>query len=237
MNTLVRSFLDLIYPPLCVACSEFLQTQDTLLCKSCLDQLEVLDPHAHCPLCFSSDFEPPHALCNECKKTPSALNQSLAVFDYIPPAAFMIKKLKYANQQHLARGMASYMAMQLLENGWEIPDYIIPVPITWLRQIDRGYNQSLLLAEEIGKILGCPVINALGRRCGDLSQAGLSRGQRLMLGPDTFFFKEGAVSLLEKNILIVDDVMTTGTTLRRCAEVIAAKYPLTIRGLVFCRAF
>ena len=129
-----------------------------------MGQLEVLDPKVRCPLCFSPDYDSEHALCADCSKSVTALNRSLAVFDYVGPAASMVKRLKYGNQRHLAEGMAGYMAAQLLESGWEIPYCIIPVPITWLRQFDRGYNQSVLLAEGMGRILGCPVVEVVGRR-------------------------------------------------------------------------
>lgn len=237
LKKLISSFFDFIYPPLCLCCGESLFGGEPLFCRCCVGQLEVLDPAVRCPLCFSPDFDPDHSLCTDCSKTASALNRSLAVFDYVGPAASMVKRMKYGNQRHLAEGMAGYMAAQLLESGWEIPDYIIPVPITWLRQFDRGYNQSVLLAEGMGKILGCHVVEVVGRQCGDLCQAGLSRGQRLKLGADTFFLKKGKCCLREKNVLVIDDVMTTGTTLRRCAEVLAAEYPATIRAMAFCRAF
>lgn len=236
LRLLINSFIDLLYPRLCLCCGEFLCGEEPLFCRSCADQLEVIDSTTRCPLCFSSEIDRSDRLCSRCTRVPSALNRTVSVFDYLGPAATLVKKLKYGNQQHLAEGMAAYMAAQLLQSGVDLPDYLVPIPITWLRHFDRGYNQSLLLAEGMAKILDRPVLQALGRCCGDLSQAGLSRGQRLHLGADSFYLKKRGM-LEEKNLLLIDDVMTTGTTLKRCAEVLAAEYPATIRALTFCRAF
>jgi predicted amidophosphoribosyltransferase len=81
----------------------------------------------------------------------------------------------------------------------------------------------------------CPVIPALRRRSGDYSQAGLNQAQRLQLTGSNFELKKGH-QFHDKKILLIDDVLTTGSTLRKCAEQLYATYPSNIYGLTFCRA-
>ncbi|QLH36777.1 MAG: hypothetical protein HWD61_12055 [Parachlamydiaceae bacterium] len=87
-----------------------------------------------------------------------------AVFDYQGPAATIVLKMKNANQPYLAKGAGAYLAFQLMHMGWPLPDTLVPVPLTLAHQISRGYNQSLLLANQVGKILQRPVQNILKRK-------------------------------------------------------------------------
>lgn len=104
-----------------------------------------------------------------------------------------------------------------------------------LRLLERGYNQSRLLAQALGKILDRPVLDVLGRRSGDFCQAGLSYQQRMKLGSDAFYLKK-MPTLRDKTILLADDVMTTGSSLQRCGEALQGLYPEHIYALTVCRA-
>jgi ComF family protein len=127
------------------------------------------------------------------------------------------------------------MAMQFIDLGWPIPDLIVPVPISWTHWLGRGYNQSLLLAEVISSILGSPVKDIIKRQSGDYSQAGLSRSSRLKLSKGNFSLKPNA-DVADRVVLLIDDVMTTGSTLRRCAEQLLIQCPREIYALTLCCA-
>ena len=230
-----NAFLNLVYPPLCLYCRETVQDEKHPLCHSCLSLLELIDPHERCPHCFSSQFCVEKRLCPECLRKPPMLNGIGAAFDYAGPAACLIRKLKYADLSYLADGCGAYLAAQFLQLGWPMPDVLIPIPIAMTHWIERGYNQSLLLAQSLSKILDRPVQEALIRKSGDYSQAGLSRKQRLELDGNLFHLKKSQ-NLADKNILLIDDVMTTGSTLRKCAESLQEECPSTIYGLAVCRA-
>jgi ComF family protein len=166
---------------------------------------------------------------------PHELSKVASACEYIGPAATMIRLMKYGNQPELSSTAAAYMAIQWVELDWPKPDCIVPVPCTWLRKLDRGYNQSELIAVELGKMLGVPVMRNLKRAIGDLSQAGLSREQRLKQPLNSFSLKNSG-ALEDKSILLVDDVLTTGRTLSACAEVLCEGFPKEIYALTFCRA-
>jgi competence protein ComFC len=229
------SFLNLLFPPICIHCSHVLKDATHIVCEECLLSFELIDPGERCPFCFSSDYCAEQRVCNECQKIAPVLHRIASAFDYLGPAATMLKQLKYGNQKYLARGCAGYLAAQFLRLDWPMPDVIIPVPITFNHWIQRGYNQCDLLAQPLGEILQCPVMNLLKRKSGDYSQAGLDRDQRMQLSGISFELRKEH-PLYDKTILLIDDVMTTGTTLRKCAEQLYATHPASIYGLTFCRA-
>lgn len=233
--SVVRSSLNFLYPPHCLHCREGLLDGEQLLCSPCSEILELLDPENRCSGCFSPLETLGVAACRECLEASSPLQSVASVFDYLGPAASIIKKFKYANQPFLAKGVAAFMVGQLFRLDWPVPDLLVPVPISFVHWIDRGYNQSFLLANEVSAMIGVPVVEALKRQSCDYSQAGLSRDQRQQLGPDSIWLKK-SYSFEKKNILLIDDVFTTGSTLRRSAEAITKGSPLNIYGLTFCKA-
>ncbi len=228
-------FLDFIFPKLCFHCSEKMASENFLLCSSCFTFLELIDPLSSCPRCFSSAYDRGTSFCSVCHNKSSFLTAMASALDYEGPAETLIKKFKYHDRPYLAESLASFMVMQLFELKWPLPDCIIPVPISQVRLICRGYNQSLLLAKEIGRLLNKPVIEALGRKSGDFSQASLGYHQRLKMEGDSLFLKRN-MDLQDKKVLLIDDVLTTGTTLRRCAEVLIESCPHHIYGMTVCRS-
>lgn len=157
-----------------------------------------------------------------------------AAFDYMGPATALVKKLKYGNSPHLAKPCAAFLAMQYVQLGWQKVDYIIPVPMPSLRKWMRGYNQSELIAKELSTLLGVPMLCALGRRLGELRQAQLSMEERQALTSSHFFLKTDPLQLEDKRLLVIDDVWTTGSTMRCCAEILAAGYPASLFALTVC---
>lgn len=227
--------IDLVYPPLCLHCSAVIDGESPLFCPPCQSLLEMISHHERCPYCFSPDYSLSQRYCPQCSKRPPVLYRIAAVFDYVGPAATLVKKMKYSNQPHLAKGGGAFLAAQFLKLEWPIPDVVIPVPMALTHWIDRGYNQSELLAQQFTDIIGCPMQNALKRHSGDYSQAGLSLNQRKELNGERFCLREN-LQFHDKTILLIDDVMTSGSTLRKCAEVLFASYPKAIYGLTLCRA-
>lgn len=232
---LAKAFANLVYPPNCWHCKGYIKNDRAIFCEDCLTLLQLIDPDERCPRCFSFDYCPEKKFCLSCFKRPSLLAGMSAAFDYLGPAATLVKRLKYFDQPHLAEGVAAYLAAQFLRLNWPMPDFIIPVPITFTHWLERGYNQSQLLAKNLSKLLSCPFQESLIRKSGDFSQAGLSRSQRMRLNGSTFQLKKD-LNFEDKCILLIDDVTTTGTTLEKCAEALIPANPSSIYGLTVCRA-
>jgi competence protein ComFC len=228
-----KAFIHLLYPPSCLHCRFYLANPSHILCESCLQLMEPIHPSERCSICFSPESDPRLKLCKDCYQRPHFFDGIAAVFDFLGPPATLVKRLKYSNMPYLAESMAAYLITQFCRLDWPMPEVI--VPISWTHLWDRGYNQSALLAQHFAQFIQCPVQEALCRKSGDFSQAGLNRSQRLLLEGEKFKCKE-KMGLQNKTLLLIDDVITTGSTLKRCAEALQAFYPKKIYALAFCRA-
>jgi ComF family protein len=168
---------------------------------------------------------------------PSSFYRTGAAFAYEGPAASLAKGLKYRNQPYLAKGMAAYLVIQWGRLQWPLPDAIIPIPLSFSRWIERGYNQSQLLAHEMGELLQCPVVSPLKKKSGTFTQAALPLEHRKLLTAQQFTCTSSSLPLENKTLLLLDDVATTGATLHACAEVLQQKGANKLYALTFCRTF
>ena len=230
---LQRAFLHLVYPTKCLHCQILLPPESLVLCSSCAALLELIQLEERCPTCFN--FLSEDSPCDECLQYPSQYTRMASAFDYEGPAASLVKRLKYAQQPYLAQGMAAFLVLQFDRLQWPMPDALIPVPLSLTHWLERGYNQSARLAEEMGFFLQRPVWHALKRQSGDFSQAALTLEQRKNLDGKRFQ-KKSNDPLEGKILLVIDDVMTSGSTLRRCAEILRLENPAALYALTFCRA-
>ena len=219
--------LSLLFPPLCLYCKEKVEKHE--LCKECLTQLHLIEPDARCLICFA-DLEGKSKRCEQCMIKGFRCG---AAFDYFGPAAALVRDLKYGGRIGLATSMASYMALQFFRLEWPQPDLIVPVPLSFAHFLTRGYNQSLLLAEELGKILNVPVADPLKRSSETFSQSGLDKEHRLRLSAEAFTWKKQS-DIADKTLLLIDDVTTTKTTLSHCAARLQEGFPRRLFALTFC---
>ena len=232
----LESTLSLVYPPLCIECGEGVGEGTTLYCSGCLELLDPIDRSQRCPYCFSHDYCARRRLCAHCIREEPLFQGMAAVYEYQGPPATLVKRIKYGGQPGLAPGAAALMAMYWLDLEWPKPDLIVPVPLPFSRWVGRGFNQSDLLARGLGRIIDVPVARVLARSSGDFSQAGLTRKQRLSLTSGRFYLKKRGTAIGDQTVLLIDDVTTTGTTLRRCAEALLPGCPANLYGLTFCKA-
>lgn len=213
------SSLHLCFPARCLHCQDGLPPSQAVLCLSCASLLELISPLDQCSASL---------------RYPSLFLRTAAAFDYEGPAATLVKHLKYAHQPYLAQGLGAYLFTQWHALAWPVPDALIPVPLSFSRWFERGYNQSALLAEELSQLLQVPVWHALQRIAGGYSQAALTREQRQNLGKVFRWKKSHAIE--DKVLLVIDDVMTSGATLHQCAVALSEGCPAALYALTVCRS-
>ncbi|WP_052236260.1 ComF family protein [Candidatus Protochlamydia amoebophila] len=228
-----KSWIHFVFPATCLYCKESLQPSQAVFCYACASLLELINPQERCPICFDLKKNTFIHKCERCKAFPSLFLRQASAFDYFGPAQTLVKQLKYGNQAHLAKGMAAFLMTQFDRLKWPLPDIIVPVPMSFSHWLKRGYNQSFLLAEEMAKILHIPLFNCLKYTSGNYGQASLNLGQRKQL-KQVFKLKK-TFQIQDKRVLLIDDVMTTGTTLHKCAEALSEGFPGTLYALTFCR--
>lgn len=219
--------LDLLFPPLCAACNKL----GSLLCDDCLAKMPwVKEPI--CLRCGRSLLHPANA-CGACWQESFPLQQVRASLFYREPLAGVIHKMKYGGLFALAKPLAQIMAKTWPD--WRpAPDTIIPIPLHKRRIRRRGFNQSALLAFRVGRQLNISVNDqALQRIRHTLPQVDLSPAQRLVNVRGAFTADVNQVE--GKQILLIDDVYTTGATMSAAADALIASGARSVSAYCLAR--
>jgi len=223
---LVEPFLDLLFPPHCVACGAL----GSWFCSACLDQVEIQHP----PVCIRCGRPLAGSqLCGRCQRRPPPLDGLRSVAPHRTPLRQAVHALKYEGVRVLATPLGALMADYAAELALTA-DILVPVPLHRARQRQRGYNQSRLLAHEMAAVLEWPVADALTRLRDTPAQVGLSRAERLDNVRGVFCVTDAAVA--GRRILLIDDVCTTGATLGACAEALRRAGARSVWALTLARA-
>lgn len=209
----LSSVVDLLLPQVCLACGGAVDSHSEIpLCNSCIDLIETVEQG--CGICGVPWTE--GKICDDCKSQRPSFDKAVAPFVYGGPIKDMILRLKYAKKSTVVRFLSESMAWALRKKGIEHIDLIVPVPTNFKKFRKRGYNPAGLLAKELGRILEIDVVSDLLIFKGDDSQKGKTAVQRREMRLDEFYVNR-AWQLEGEDILLVDDVMTTGATADACA--------------------
>ncbi len=216
--------LDSVFPPHCVSCRAF----GRFVCGDCLVRM-VRAEHPRCGVCWQPSAD---SRCQHCRHLQPAFTAVRSVYAFGGPARDLVHALKYSGLSAVAPLMGEEMAGLLL--GWKPGvSAIVPVPMAGARRRRRGYNQSELLAREIGRCTGVPVAGrAIVRRVGPSQVEQPDEAARRANAKDAFAAGRGPVG---GSFLLVDDTMTTGATLDACARVLKSVGAERVYGLTFAR--
>jgi len=225
---LAQAFLDVLFPPRCVACGE----QGSFLCNACRGAMpRALPPR--CPLCWQPERR--GQMCGRCAQARPAFAGARSLHLYEGPVREAVHALKYNHLSALARPMGEMMAVYLEAEALPV-DMVVPVPLFGRRQRLRGYNQSALLAREVARIgRGLPLAErGLARRRDTPPQArsvDAEARRRNVVGAFG-----GERRLVEgRRVLLIDDVMTTGATLDACGRALRQAGAASVWALTFAR--
>ncbi|MDF9406978.1 MAG: DNA utilization protein GntX [Pelotomaculum sp. PtaB.Bin013] len=227
ISTLWESLLDLLFPPRpgCPFCGA--PGSGTEVCCTCLSTISGYRLEPHCCLCgrlpekMAPSAPDGYYLCSECRRHGWPFVLARAAGPYEGILKEVIHRFKYGGSRRLAVPLAALMVEVLLsETLYANIDLVLPVPLTYNKLRRRGFNQAGLLAKEIGSGLKIPVSGSVLVKITDTpSQTGLSRAAREINLKNVFKVTD-ARYLQGKNILIVDDVFTTGSTMSSAAAVV-----------------
>jgi ComF family protein len=231
-----RFLLDLLYPPSCAACDRPVAEPDGL-CPSCFSQLVPISaplcPRLGLPFAISLG---PKALSAEAIADPPPFDRARAAVVYTAVAQALVAKLKYSDRPELARLCGRLMAGAGRE-FWHDRPVLVPVPLHPVRQLQRRYNQSLELARVLGRLCDLPVMPDLVMRVKRTrQQVGLSASERLKNVAGAFRAHPRALERLRgRPVVLIDDVMTTGATLKALTRALKHSGADHIDVLVFAR--
>lgn len=225
----IWTFLDFIFPPSCPGCGELGQR----FCVDCSNKIEKIESD----FCMKCGVVLENNLLHEtnnCKEQLQSISMIRSFSLYNPPLSEAIKKLKYHRDIGIAEVLANFFVELYNKNKMDI-DMVIPVPLNRKRIKERGYNQSYLLALPFSLIIKKPLKKqALYRLKETRPQVGLNRHERLINVSEAFVANPQQVK--GKNILLIDDVTTTGATLEACASALKLGGANDIVGFTLARA-
>lgn len=218
------NFLNILFPARCPVCGDVQELNATAgICKSCYRQLPFVTEPC-CKHCGKPIADGQAEFCYDCKKKKSSLTEGTALYVYTERMKKAMAQFKYGGSQVdgdvYGKELWKHRGGKLL--AWRL-DCIIPVPLHRRRQWFRGYNQAELLAEKLSEAMNVPVLaDCLERKRYTRPQKGLDDRTRLKNVKGAFGWKEDAAgeSVRGRNVLLVDDIYTTGATLESCGDIL-----------------
>lgn len=196
---------DLFLPRFCAGCGIRLNLNDDYVCHQCLKDLICIKKHIGCEWELEKIF----------------FNKVYSPFLYDGTIRNLVHLLKYNGYSKITGFMVQLMSDYLNRNvKGQIYDGLIPIPLHPVKKRERGYNQALLLANDLSKILGIPVTdNLLFRKRYTETQTLKSHEERVSNLDNAFIIKD-KIDLKHKKYLLVDDVITTGSTVNQAAKLL-----------------
>ena len=219
--------LDIFFPKRCVSCQKY----GELLCFDCAKEIELIKTDI-CPECGKISHLAGY--CRNCKaKLKTKLSGIVIAASYQSrPVKEMIHNLKYCGLVELSEHLAEILCQKLY--SFDLMRYIVvPVPLHKKRLNWRGFNQSALIVQHVAKKLGLEYVDCMKRLRDTKPQVTLKRGERRANVAGAFECKSSIVE--GKNILLIDDVATTGATLLECAKALKSAGAKKIIAAVVAR--
>ena len=230
LSNVATAALDLAFPPACAGCGR----EGDTLCAACRPSLDArLELPAGTPIGLPADL-------------PYPLLQLEWCAPFHGPVRAALHELKYAGEQRHARLLGEAVARRWARAG-QGATVVVPVPVHAERERQRGYDQAALIAEVAARSLGMPFIRALERARATVAQFELGREDRAANVQDAFRLRPGsapsaaaspggAASVVAGRwVLLIDDVVTTGATLRACALALEAAGAVAVSAIAVAR--
>lgn len=218
--------LDWLFPPICAGCGK----RGARFCTDCYSKVELIGDSV-CSICGERLSQP--GICKECMSNPPAYDalRSWGVFEGSLRSAIL--KMKYQGDISIGEEFSVPLIDLLKYLKWQI-DCVVPVPLSSVRYVERGYNQAALLAKPIALGYGVAYCSkALMKIRETQTQVGLNRKQRQL---NVFqAFKGIPKKIYGKNVLVVDDVATSGATMNACARALLTAGAKHVYGLTLAR--
>jgi ComF family protein len=206
---IINGFFDFFIPRYCPSCKKKLELEENCICDECLSSIERADSSR-----LNSEYQRKFASTEIISGFTS-----LFVFEKDEALQLLIHSIKYnkrfLNAKYLGKLIGENLRQEIM--NWNI-DIIVPVPLHSLRKTDRGFNQSKYIALGIGNKLGVMVkSNLLKRNIYTESQTKLTQKEREINISGAFKAKHNKI-IENKTFLLVDDIITTGATIRECGK-------------------
>ena len=210
MNKLFRRILDLLYPPKCVFCGKILRKDEENVCLSCRTKLPV---------------------CTDKLQAGPYLDEAAAVFSYEGLVRDSLLRYKFGGREQYAVCYGEWLAAAVSARLPSV-DAVTWVPVSRKRKRKRGYDQAMLLARETARRLGKPLVPTLRKTRDNPAQSGIHDASERRVNVLGAYECIADRAVLEKRLLLVDDIFTTGATLGEAARTLRVSGAALVCGAV-----
>jgi competence protein ComFC len=209
-TSLFWTSMDWLYPPRCCNCDR----RGFVLCDACFAEIEPLHGHL-CKKCGYPLLGKGN-LCEDCRFTPLPYTQMRSWASYSGVVQEAIHSLKYKRNLAMGRTLTQPLVEIVKQSGWKI-DLVVPIPLSRSRLRSRGYNQAALISRTLAAQLDIQHSSTTVKRIRNTStQIEMDVNKRFTNLLDAFY--ANPATLKKRNILIIDDVITTGATMQNCSN-------------------
>jgi competence protein ComFC len=231
-----RGLVSLFYPPFCAACSGSVGPGESL-CASCVATASRIRPPfcAKCSQPFAGAITDSFT-CANCEDRVLHFDAAVSAYRSRGVVRKVVHDFKYARQLHLRHLLGRWLA-EALEDPRLLGrrfDFIVPVPLHPTRKRERGFNQAELVALVLRRLTGLPLQGALQRTRYTTTQTQFDRNERMENLRGAFRLRRGS-NVRDLRMLLVDDVLTTGSTLSECALVLKKAGALSVHAVTAAR--
>ena len=211
---IIDLLLDIIYPLRCSFCKEIISRGSKFfLCNMCQEKVKFIKNG--CEICGKSLITGYEHICTDCRINKHEFERCISAVEYRDEVKYALIKYKFFGKKPLVNTFTELIIDKVKE--FSDIDMIVGVPMYILKYKQRGFNQTEILAKAISKKMRIPYFNGILTKVKNTkSQSVLSRKKRLMNLKDAFKVMDNT-KITNKNILIVDDIYTTGATASECA--------------------
>ncbi len=234
LRSATEALLNLFYPPHCALCERVAPVR-RYLCAACEGGVRRIEA----PWCAGCALPLDGAVtadvhCPRCREQALWVDAAVAACRMGEEVREVVHRFKYGRERHLRHPLAGWLGETLPKFPEPPADAIVPVPLHPTRQRERGYNQAVLLAELLARGAGVPVVMALQRVRYTPSQTRLDREGRIENLRNAFALRQNA-PVKSRHLLLVDDVLTTGSTVNECARILKQAGAASVRVAVVAR--
>ena len=216
MRHWIEDLLNVFFPAECHVCGNSLASHERFLCVHCMEALPRTGYHRD-----------PHNPMEQRIAGKLPFVAATGHFFYSKDSALskLIQDMKYRGYSSIGNFLGEIAGSELFTTGFLSDiDIIVPVPMYFLKKARRGYNQTENIAAGMSKVSGIPVCNALKMTKDRKTQTALSQSERMKNASSVFTVRKN-LDLNNKNILVLDDICTTGATIAAASKTIHTSFP------------